>query len=290
MSDRLEAQLRVRAALRRLEAIGPVSELIEHGAVDAAEAADLDRLLLSRVEDGAMVAEALHVTEGDDDVAALVAELRAAPPRLVYPLVECELLRRRQARLIADLDGEHPARHAFLDSMGWQRYVAAPVVVNGHVIGFLHGDRGPGRPPLTDVDVEALEDFAAGFALLLERAVLRRRLRDQHREIKRIGSWAEARAGELSNGLIELAIDREAEGEAPAPAADELVATLTARERDVLELMAAGKTNGEIARALVVTEGTVKFHVKNVLRKLQASNRADATSRYLRLTLQRHER
>jgi DNA-binding NarL/FixJ family response regulator len=54
--------------------------------------------------------------------------------------------------------------------------------------------------------------------------------------------------------------------------------------------MAAGRTNGEIARALVVTEGTVKFHVKNVLRKLQVTNRAEATSRYLRLTLQRHDR
>jgi DNA-binding CsgD family transcriptional regulator len=286
--DRLNAFVRVRDALRRLEAIGPVSELIEHGTVDAAEAADLDRLLLSRVQDGVLLAEALHVADGDPDVAAIVAELRAAPPRLTYPLVECELLRRRHAGLIADLDREHPDRHAFLDGMGWQRYVAAPVVVNGHVIGFLHGDRGPERPPLSDVDVEALEGFAAGFSLLLERAVLRRRLRDQHREIKRIASWAEARAGELSDGLIELAIDRAADDEpreATAAPANGLVAHLTAREHDVLKLMAAGKTNGEIARALVVTEGTVKFHVKNVLRKLQASNRADATSRYLRLTL-----
>jgi DNA-binding NarL/FixJ family response regulator len=38
---------------------------------------------------------------------------------------------------------------------------------------------------------------------------------------------------------------------------------------------------------LVVSEGTVKFHVKNILRKLHASNRAEATSRYLRLTLRR---
>jgi LuxR family transcriptional regulator, regulator of acetate metabolism len=289
MSERLDALLRVRAALRRLEAIGPVSELIEHGAVDAAEAAALDRVLLSRVRDGAMIAEALHVAAGEPDAAAIVAELRAAPPRLTYPLIECELLRRRHARLITDLDGEHPSRYAFLDGMGWERYVAAPIVVNGQVIGLLHGDRDPGRQPLTDVDVEALEDFAAGFALLLERAVLRRRLRDQHREIKRIAGWAEVRAGELSDGEIELAIDRAADAEPrePSAAANGLVAHLTARERDVLELMATGKTNGEIARALVVTEGTVKFHVKNVLRKLQASNRADATSRYLRLTLQR---
>jgi DNA-binding NarL/FixJ family response regulator len=173
--------------------------------------------------------------------------------------------------------------------MGWQGYVAAPVVVDGQVTGFLHGDRADGRPPLSDVDVEALEGFAAGFALLLERAVLRRRLRDQHREIKRIASWAEARAGELSDGAFELAIDRAAGAEL-REAAPVAVAQLTAREQDVLELMAAGRTNGEIARALVVTEGTVKFHVKNVLRKLQVTNRAEATSRYLRLTLQRHDR
>jgi DNA-binding NarL/FixJ family response regulator len=62
---------------------------------------------------------------------------------------------------------------------------------------------------------------------------------------------------------------------------------LTRRELDVLELMVKGETNGGIARSLVVSEGTVKFHVKNILRKLHAANRAEATSRYLRLTLRR---
>ncbi len=49
--------------------------------------------------------------------------------------------------------------------------------------------------------------------------------------------------------------------------------------------MADGKTNDDIARLLFVSQGTVKFHVKNILRKMQASNRADASARYLRLTL-----
>ena len=60
---------------------------------------------------------------------------------------------------------------------------------------------------------------------------------------------------------------------------------MTRREIEVLKLMVKGETNAGIARTLVVSEGTIKFHVKNVLRKMQASNRADATSRYLRLTL-----
>jgi DNA-binding NarL/FixJ family response regulator len=53
--------------------------------------------------------------------------------------------------------------------------------------------------------------------------------------------------------------------------------------------MVRGETNGAIARELVVTEGTIKFHVKNILRKLHAANRAEATSRYLRLTIPRRD-
>jgi DNA-binding NarL/FixJ family response regulator len=52
----------------------------------------------------------------------------------------------------------------------------------------------------------------------------------------------------------------------------------------VLRLVTGGETNAGIARSLVISEGTVKFHVKNILRKLGASNRAEATSRYLRMT------
>jgi LuxR family transcriptional regulator, regulator of acetate metabolism len=120
--------------------------------------------------------------------------------------------------------------------------------------------------------------------------VLRRRLRDQRRELQRIATWAAVRTGELSNGAIELSVapsaDDDSGGLSPRALAEGgPLDLLTARELDVLKLMAAGKTNLEIARALVVTQGTAKFHVKNILRKMQASNRADASSRYLRFTL-----
>ena len=58
---------------------------------------------------------------------------------------------------------------------------------------------------------------------------------------------------------------------------------LTRRELDVLRLLAEGKTNKAIADALVISNGTVKFHVNSILRKLRAANRAEAVSRYLRL-------
>lgn len=55
--------------------------------------------------------------------------------------------------------------------------------------------------------------------------------------------------------------------------------SLTTRELEVLQLVAAGSTNGEIARKLWVTEQTVKFHLSNVYRKLNVGNRTEA-SRY----------
>ena len=46
------------------------------------------------------------------------------------------------------------------------------------------------------------------------------------------------------------------------------IRTLTPRERDVLRLMAEGRTNTAIARALVVTEGAVEKHISNIFGKL----------------------
>jgi two-component system NarL family response regulator len=57
---------------------------------------------------------------------------------------------------------------------------------------------------------------------------------------------------------------------------------LTARELDVLRAIVDGRSNKEIARALSLTEGTVKFHVNNILGKLGASDRTQAATEALR--------
>ena len=56
------------------------------------------------------------------------------------------------------------------------------------------------------------------------------------------------------------------------------VESLTAREREVLDLMAQGLANKEIARDLVISERTVKFHVSAILAKLGATNRTEAVT------------
>ena len=53
---------------------------------------------------------------------------------------------------------------------------------------------------------------------------------------------------------------------------------LSKREVEVLESLASGKSNKEIGHALDISEGTIKFHVKSILRKLDAIGRAEAVA------------
>lgn len=52
---------------------------------------------------------------------------------------------------------------------------------------------------------------------------------------------------------------------------------LTTREIEILQLVASGSTNSEVARHLWVTEQTVKFHLRNIYRKLDVANRTQAS-------------
>ncbi|MGY1735571.1 MULTISPECIES: response regulator [unclassified Geodermatophilus] len=73
--------------------------------------------------------------------------------------------------------------------------------------------------------------------------------------------------------------------DAPRPRPQPLVVPLSDRELDVLRLLAEGRSNREIARALYLAEGTVKNHVTNVLGKLGARDRTQAALRARALDL-----
>jgi DNA-binding NarL/FixJ family response regulator len=75
-----------------------------------------------------------------------------------------------------------------------------------------------------------------------------------------------------------LMVYRDAPGARAADARtdDPIVASLTARERDVLELIATGLTNDEIAERLVLGAGTIKTHVNHIFLKLGVRHRAEA--------------
>jgi two-component system response regulator DesR len=69
------------------------------------------------------------------------------------------------------------------------------------------------------------------------------------------------------------------------PKSDQPAGLLTEREREVLDLIAAGATNREIAARLYLSPHTIKEHTSALYRKLRARNRADAVQRAQRLGL-----
>ena len=80
----------------------------------------------------------------------------------------------------------------------------------------------------------------------------------------------------LSPSVTRKVIDRMAEQPTPDVSSGERLTELTPREREVLELVARGLSNGEIAQAFVIEESTVKTHVKRILRKLHVRDRVQA--------------
>jgi PAS domain S-box-containing protein len=81
----------------------------------------------------------------------------------------------------------------------------------------------------------------------------------------------ERRASALQQLALRTATDQPATAHAP----------LTARQLEILRLIAQGLTNAAIAERLVVTEGTIKWHVKQILAKTNSTNRAEAVARVL---------
>jgi len=134
---------------------------------------------------------------------------------------------------------------------------------------------GPATPPkvvmlttfdLDDYVYEALRAGASGFLL-----------KDSPRH-DLIAAVRAAAAGDallapsVTRRLIEAFARRPPET-APSPSR---LASLTARERDVLLLLARGRSNAEIAAVLFVSEATVKTHVGNLLAKLGLRDRVQA--------------
>jgi DNA-binding NarL/FixJ family response regulator len=92
---------------------------------------------------------------------------------------------------------------------------------------------------------------------------------------------------ELATRLLRrLAEEKKQEPDSKPPKPREpLREALTPRETEVLQLLATGQTNQQIAHTLVISKGTVKVHVERIIRKLGVSDRTQAAVRAIELGL-----
>jgi DNA-binding CsgD family transcriptional regulator len=203
------------------------------------------------------------------------------------------MVRRHEPAIVTDGPRDPRVYGPLLAASGLISYVAAPLMPTGRVIGLLHADYEDAR--VVPLDRDILWAFATGFGQVFERAVLLTRLRDQRVQVRNAMRSVVSVLDELADAEIELAARDHptalaVSGPSRLPStiqAQQLEGLLTSRELEVLALMATGATNRRIAEQLVITDGTVKSHVKRILRKLRAANRSEAISQYLHLTIGR---
>jgi LuxR family transcriptional regulator, regulator of acetate metabolism len=290
---RFEALSRAHGAVVELRELTSPAAMLVRAPEALCAASNFHRAILSLVSAGQMVGEAVHF-EGESAAAeGVLAALRAEPVRLEHPLIETELLRRRRATIVVDAQLQPRADRRLAGLTGWTSYAAAPLVVGPRVIGVLHADRGRDTA-LGVLDRDVLWEFTTALAQAYESASLVRTLRNEREQMRSFLEWLSARSSDLTDAPIRLATVQRPPSPPLAPLEtpgalgrhDERAVfegLLTRRELDVLRLLADGKSNKAIAEALVISDGTVKFHVNSILRKLHVANRAEAVSRYLRL-------
>lgn len=295
ISQRFDALSRIHSALARLRGLETVGELLRETPEELCHACDFDRAVVSRVDGSTWVPEVVCIAAGQDP--DVTHETRSYLEGVEIPLspmlLETELARRAAPALVTDPQNDARTFTELMQVSQTQAYVAAPVLQGRRVIGFLHADAfGSGRE-LTTVDRDNLWTFAEGFALIFERMVLVQRLAEQRTRVKKAFRSAEENLEGLWDAEIKLARQEQRGTRAVAssaagvltPAESRMNLLLTAREREVLTLMIGGARNSTIADELVISEGTVKSHVKNICRKLRASNRAEAVSKYLQIMM-----
>jgi len=131
--------------------------------------------------------------------------------------------------------------------------------------------------------LEALQAGASGYLLKdLPARDLTQAILAVHRGIYQLDPGVAHQLSALLSRSPAQRQDRHVDGGSPMPAQSASLPTpaklsdLTEREREVLRLIARGATNREIAEELVISEGTVKNHISNILGRLNVRDRTQA--------------
>ncbi|MFV2143425.1 MULTISPECIES: response regulator [Isoptericola] len=181
------------------------------------------------------------VGEARDGRAAVEAALRLRPDVVVMDIRMPVLDGIEATRRIAGPDAETPAKVLVVTTFNVDEYVYE--ALRAGASGFLLKDSSPAEL------IDGLRTIARGDSLL---------------------------APTVTRTLIGRYAERLRPADTARPERDDVVARLTARELEVLEQLAAGLSNAEIAGELVITPETVKTYVSRILAKLGLRDRVQA--------------
>jgi DNA-binding CsgD family transcriptional regulator len=288
---RMTSQLAaVRETLGRFGGIESVRQLTQE-CPRAVSQLGFDRGMLSMVTNSVWIPASAHSDRLPEWAKELVQLGQRSPQDIIPTLPEFDLVRRQKSILVTDVRQNPKVYKEVVSASQSRSYVASRIVANGNLVGFIHGDRFFHQEDVDDFDCSLMGVFGEAFGFIYARALIiersaaiqahltalasgitqaaagLKRFEDDLRSEADLRSEGDPRAGDFGDGSAAFGL----------PLAN---AGLTPREVQILQLMAGGANNADIASRLYIANGTVKSHVKHILRKLGAANRAEAVARW----------
>lgn len=274
--ERLERLPALRDAIRGCEDVG---SLFARSAELARVECGFDRVIVAALEGNTLTA--IHSDVLEDPASDLLRRRLLDEPIPVLPgTLEAQAVRGKVYRA-----GAAPSE--LVRRLGLAECAVAPIAPERQPLALLIADRA--APAVQRLDHVLLSGFGALVAMALEHQVLEARLDELSREVRHAAVGLQAFIGEVRRAPIQLPHDGGGRAAFPlfsgvpvheGPGIRDL---LTEREATIAALLAEGRSNRDIAEHLFLSPETVKGYVARILRKLGASNRAEAVARYLNL-------
>jgi DNA-binding CsgD family transcriptional regulator/GAF domain-containing protein len=282
-SRRVRCLSEIRNALGSLRGLSP-RDMIYAAPVVLSRELGFARTMVSTVRGSVWMPQHLHIEdEGADPHSRRFLEyVHGAHIHLADAPLETELVRKRCGALVVSPAQDKRTFKEIVEVSGCFGYIAAPITVQGRAIGMLHADRPEPHGMVTMDHLDQLEAFAECLSVAFESAVLEEKALQMRRTLGNMCADVDAMLSRTGQSLAgsSAGIPRRQPHAVYYRREQSAFSSLTAREREILSHVATGATNSQIARCLVISEGTVKSHLKHIAKKLNTSSRAAAVAVY----------
>jgi DNA-binding CsgD family transcriptional regulator len=283
LARRVKSMSEIRSALGHLRGLPPHQMICAAPEVLSRELA-FARTMISSVRGSLWLPQHLHIEEekADPHGRSLSEYVVGRQIQLAEAPLETELVRKRCGVFAPSPQDDKRVFKEIMEVSGCFGYIGAPITIQGRAIGIIHADRPEPHGIVTMDHLEQLEAFAECLSVAFESATLEEKAAQQRVEVDNLcGNVDEmlSRSGRSALWSLPTATrgprhdvyQRRDQPDLPG---------LTFREREIMSHVATGATNGQIARCLVISEGTVKSHLKHIAKKLNTSSRAAAVATY----------
>lgn len=283
VARRVTSLSEIRNALEELRGLSP-REMIHAAPVVLSRKLGFTRTMISAVRGSLWLPQRLHIENelSHPESRRFRKYVDGAHFQLAVAPLETEVVRQRCGVLVPSPTEDERTFKELVEVSGCFGYVAAPITFRDSAIGLLHADRPPPEGMVTMDHLDQLEIFAECLSVAFESAVLEEKANLQRIEVENLCVNVDGLRSRAAGSAL-----WSAPGATPRQRHDRwyrrgqpVEPALTAREREIMAHVATGATNSQIARSLMISEGTVKSHLKRIAKKLNTPSRAAAVAVY----------